>query len=315
MRNNQESPVDLERIGIQPPPDEIFKYRERRINVAQQVIERGGGQFIPDHGEYVEGLGTFIHYKGYQSMPAPEFAQRNVTIPDAVAAIAAPKRDFMDWIKMLASKELRLPIIVGMVGRKKRINKLLKLFNERADVTLLPFYMKDGYYCPLVKEIRIFAESMLVTLGAEQELAHKTAEIIGCFFEYDNAYRWRLQDVLTEANISELIYNLPKEVAKLLRIVLERDPNSTAIEEKFQSGARLLRYMWYVPSIKRGIQEALGKINLDNMKLDESDIYHTLLYSSYNVRGKTLQERVNIYEDKYGKDIMTQPPRVQVRRN
>lgn len=306
------------KVGIEPPPDHIFKHRRNRIAPAQEVWGHGTVSYAPTHAEYLEGKGCFVHYYG---VPYPS---KTVAPVEAIHASNVAKRILINLLRLWSSKEALFPLaslfLVGKKIRGKFLTRIFDYFNLETDTVATGFYLKDGYYCAFVKEIRKFAETLLISLGVEKETAIKTAEIMGMVFEYDNAYRFRLQDIMDSADPEKLLSDLPNEIDRLIALERNREnlvftTETNSVPGKFKSAASFLRYGWYIPSFRKVIKKAIESINFDNCKFDEADLYHTYLYGDYNIRGKSIEERVNILKGMHGEDMSKWPPRIEIRQS
>ncbi len=299
------------KVGIEPPPDHIFKYRKNRQAPAQDLWGRTVS-YAPQRAEYIEGKGNFVYYWGL------DIPSKTVAPIEAINAVNGVKRLAINTFRILATKEgkslLIIPLIRGKKWRGRLLNNLCVNFNHIGDTMLLPYYLEDGYYCGLAKELRIFSRTLLVGLGVEFSVADRSAEILGMMFEYDNAYRWRVQDMLTESDIDDLIDDLPRELNRLLAIEESREMIAiNDVTDKFRAGVNLIKYAWWLPSMRREMVKALKAINLENCKLEKEDIYHTLLYGDYNVQGKKIEERMEILKSIHGEDMTKWPPRIEIR--
>lgn len=302
-------------IGLQPPPPEIFEFQLPQGNTQdpeQRGVKGQGGWYFPDHAEYIPGKGCFEYFKGYNGTQAPAFPQIRVPFWDTINLLGPLKRDIVVVLRLMASKEMRAFLILSaFMGKKWRgrlLNKLCVEFNDKA-IGLIAFkYLKYDYYSPPVKEIIDFAERLLVLLGVERYNAERTSRTIGMMFENDQAYCWRFQDVMTDA--TERLKTHPyHEMKRLTEILIARDPDPKGLLVKYHSLLKAVKYALFLPSVKKALLNALQPLNIENCKLTEADIYHTLLYGSYNIQGKTPEERIKIYETYHGTDMKTWPAR------
>lgn len=309
----EEQKLDLK--GIPLPPDDIFKFRGRnRTNMSQEVWGVGGTvSYIPERADYVDGKGNFVHYAGFKGdmngqkvdLPAPLFPSKCVAPVHTIYALAGPKRMIRNTIAFLSS-----------MHKAGRINRFFDLYNDACELALTPFFLKSGYYSPVAKELALLTESLLKEFWVTEEVAKRTGEIVAMFVEHDNAYRLRVQDFAGETNIEQLLLNLPKELQRLIAIQATREVvqgGGQQVVDRFKSGARLFKWAWMLPPLRRKIRRALSKINIKNMELDEADFYHALLYGDYNARGKTQDERLAIYATYHGPDQAKWPPRILIR--
>lgn len=157
-------------IGIAPPPDHIYKINRNRMAPANDIWGTGTISYIPDHAEYIDGKGCFVFYKGLLDMPAPAFPSKTVAPPQDIHAVNSIKRIIATGLKVASKKSSLTPW--GL------LNNLCEALISVGEMTVLPYYLEDGYYCPLVKEIRKFVQTLLMELGVKEPIAIKTGEII-----------------------------------------------------------------------------------------------------------------------------------------
>lgn len=294
--------VQTLKIGIDPPPDHIYKFRRNRRAPAQEVwgtTAKGSISYAPCKAEYIDGEGCFVYYYGI------EFPSKCVALVQEIHAINPPKRLTINALQFLAK-----------IHKKGRLTRFFQAFNDFADMTLLPYYLHDGYYCKFVKEVRKFVEILLTSLSVEKDTASKTGEIVGMFFEKDNAYRWRVQDIAGETTKEALLNNFPKEANRLIEILASRETvvgGGQQVVYRFKSGAKVMKYLWWFPWTKKAIKNAISAIDLENCKMDEADLYHAALYGDYNTKGRSLEERMKIFEGYHGTDMSKWPPRIEIR--
>jgi len=303
----EKTPFNLE---IPRLDESIFKHKLIPSNPANNNWSSGVVTYVPRKFESIKGVGNFVYYYGI------DLPSKTIAPVEAIFAIGPVKRRFINSIKLMASKEAILPLIgVLLMGRKQRgrfFNKVCQYFNEESETTMRPYYL-DDLYCSVVKEIQKFFEVFLTAIGVEIETAKYTAEIIGCMFEFDNAYRYPGQDALNETTKERLLKYFPQEVERLVQLNRDRVPNRDAsVPVKFKAVGKVLSIAWiFIPWLRNAIKKGIESMNWDNVKLDEADIFHTLLFGDYDTRGLSLQRRIEIYEAMYP-DISKRPPRVIV---
>lgn len=288
-------------VGIPPPPDYIFKFRKNRQAPAQEVWGAGTVTYLPERAEYLEGIGNFVYYKGV------DLPSRTVAPVEAIFAINIPKRITVQLLKFIAT-----------LHKRGRVNRFFQYYAETMELFLQPFYLEDAYYCKPAKEIRKLTQGIVKAMGVVEEVASRIAEMIAMVIEFDNAYRWRIQDLAGEASKEALRKNLPKELKRLIGILGEREAivgGGQHVVQRFKNGARIVNFAWYIPTWRKKMRKALEDLNLDNLKMDQADIYHTLLYGDYHTGGKNQEERFAMYRAIHGIDMATWPPRIIIRSN
>lgn len=318
-------------IGIPPPPDHIFKYRQKRQNVAQGIWGKGTISYIPYRAEYIPGEGNFVYYSGIteeqakrykignHAIDAPRFPSRCVAPVDAIYAVNSAKRAIMTQLKLFSSEEMKWPmlslLILGKKKRKNFIEKAIRLFKLQADLTMNAFWLKDEYYCPLANEARKFVAAFLCDLGVSYEAAWEISELAAAAIEFDNAYRFRLHDLANEADPAALKNDFLKEAHRLLALLKKRENKDMSVYERFAYAEKILLRIWKLPSARRALTKASAAVQWEKVKLSEADIYHQLLYGDYDTQGKTQEERFEIYRAYHGKDIGYWPQRIMISSN
>lgn len=298
-------------IGLPPPPLEIFEFQLPQGNTQdpeQRGVKGQGGWYFPDHAEYIPGVGGVEYFKAYGGTQTPALPAFRVPFWDTINLLNPLKRDIAMAMRLAGSKEARMILVfsffMGKKWRGRLLNKLCEAFNEKALGQIQWKYLKDEFYSPPVREIIDFTERFLVLLGVMRYNAYRTARTIGMMFENDQAYCWRFEDAMTEAT-EKLKTNPYQEMKRLSEILIERDPNPEGMAHKYQSILKALRFA----PIKKELKKALEPLNIENCKLTENDIYHTLMYGSYNIQGKSPEERLKIYETYHGTDKTQWPAR------
>lgn len=312
--NHRKIKQEEEPIGIPYPPDYVFKYNRNRIAPEQNIWGNGTVMYVPTHAEYVDGKGIFIHYRGTDIPPS-----RCIAPVQAIAAVDSVKRLLIQALGFLSEqKAILIPagILAGISKkfRKKLLTDACDRLNRIGDVTLYPFYLEDGYYAAPVKEIQFSVAKLLCELGVPSGVSFKTGEIIGCMFEFDNAYRWRVQDIMDECDPEALYANLPKELNRLIAIMASREVTSTSdVPGKFKKGITILSLAWKIPVFRKALREAIKGIRFEDIQMNEMDIYHTYLWGSYQVGGRSIADNLKILSEIHGEDQTKWPPRIIVR--
>ncbi len=293
---------------ITAPPDYLYQNRQDRINPQNAVMGEGWVTYIPKETHFIEGKGIFVEWEGVP------FWSKGIASKEAIYAISMPKRVFIEAFKMLANKSMILPLMIAFLfKRQKNLRLACEYLINVADLTMFPFYIQEEYEMAIAKEIRIAIKEFLKGLGVAEDLGLKVGKIIGSFIEYDNAYRYRLQDIMMEINKEKLLKDFPSEVNRMLRILAEREVGNLFTIEKFATIGKVLTLSWKIPFIKKAIKASIQTTNFDNMKLDEADLYHTYLYGDYNVGGLSFKERIEKLREIHGEDESKWPPRILTR--
>lgn len=127
------------------------------------------------------------------------------------------------------------------------------------------------------RELRFF----LVVLLSELNLSFwELPSILSHVIEYDSAYRFRFQDIATEASIDKLVANPRKELTRLLSIYQKKE-QLPKVRDKVQRIWKFLIFLLLIPRIRKAFITTLKQVNFDNFRLDEGDIYWLKLRNDY----------------------------------
>ena len=255
------------KIRLIYPPKEAFRKANPEISrtLGKQVL------FMWDRTELSKQNGIMRWYK---DVPYPE---KGFPFLEALKAIGLVKRATTIILKNVS--------ILKLLSKKRR----LAAFGDycyMADTTLSGYYLEDEYLCPFAKETKKFLTVFLNETG----YCTLFADIFSFFVQYDDNYRYRLQDVLSES--SELNFAYPQEeILRLLDISLSRDKTNFISSVKFYMCVRVINFLLYFPKLRRAFNKALNEIDFKNLKLDEADKYFCLMRGDYDYFGQDFETR------------------------
>lgn len=164
----------------------------------------------------------------------------------------------------------------------KRIHIFIRswtIFEELFWPIVQPFILKEEYQTPFTKEFAKFFNG-------------KSALIISHIFEYDWAYRLRLQDLFFETTKEDLIKQPYREVRRLIKLNSQRDYEENVKKFKY------IPYLFLIPSVRRKFRESLKEIEFTRLQPDEGDMFWMLQRIDYDSFGLTFKERENMLESK-----------------
>jgi hypothetical protein len=114
--------------------------------------------------------------------------------------------------------------------------------------------------------------------------------IICVLCEWDNAYRYRVQDFLIELNIENLIKNPIREIRRVLDIMIERE-NHEHLKNKWRRLKLFLTvFLILKPQVKKKIVEILSQINKTEIQFEDDDWYCICMRDDYNFGGMTTEQ-------------------------
>lgn len=240
--------------------------------------------------EYPENGGILIYYKGL-ILPVKGFPY-----PEAIQSINIVKKAFIRSITALTSKASR-PILglLAFIPFKNRIfDTYLYEFNEFSLPILQPHLLQPHYMTEVASELKKFITNFLTDLGLTE--AGRFATVFSTLIEYDNAYRFRIQDILSESTPENLLLKPSQEISRLLALFTDREI-AEQLKPKFHSIAFLLRCALFVPRIKRAFKKAILLSYFPHFQYDAIDRASVLNRGDYNFLGKTIEERRILFSE------------------
>ena len=197
--------MDTGKLHIPYPPDKVFLHR----SAPEAVVAQGTVTHLLDHFEYPETGGILVH------IVDAKFPKKGFPYPDAIWAINVVKKFFIESVKILSNLKI-LTLLIFLPSKRKiaLLEKTLQSYNRLCQGILEPIMLKSHYLTPCSREMGAFIHKLLTTLGIENTTAFYTAQIVQTVIEYDDAYRYRIQDVVSETSKELLIKNPRKEIQK-----------------------------------------------------------------------------------------------------
>ena len=264
----------LQNYSIPQPNPKAFLSSLNNEKVGREVCIT----YVKDKDEeYVPYKGILV-YKGKSPHPAKGFP----TV-EAITAINIIKK------LILISRHH----VIFTLFRDK--NKLLTSFNEVSMKALIPnigpqetHILQDIYLCPTAYNTKMALYIFLSILGIKQNIAMDTATIIAHIFEYDDAYRYRIQDLASSTNFAQLSRNPQKELLRLNELFKQRCTDVLYVKVNWVLKPLLLLFI--LPKVRKAFISIIPYIK--GMQYDEDDLFwvHTR-GDNYNFLGLTPEER------------------------
>lgn len=262
-----------------------------------EMVSDGNGGVKP-RIEYPESGGIFRYFQGMK------FPEKGFPTPEAITACNIVKRALVTVVKSFTSKWLILSY-VGLLFTpwrfKLRIGQnLLNNFLEFCRVPMRPVRWDDRYFMLPVKELRSYIDRFIDNLGLspyDEENQDSLGLYVGMMIEFDSAYSYRFQDIMSEVDKEALISDPSREFARLLDIFAQREPQRPHLVKKFALIIKALRILFLSPRIRRAFVAATQGVDFENLGLSEADKYHVLYLNGYEFMGRTIEDRVQEWLD------------------
>lgn len=259
--------------SIPTAPREIFN-QHSSLQVQDEIItyvSSTPNQFVPNVGILVYIDGATYPKKGFPTL-------------ESTGAI--------NIVKSVIKESLRQKgILLALLFQSSR-TKLLTSFNIIADKTLSPYILKEEYMCPTARHVYHLTKNILITLKTPYHTADYAGKVIGHLFEYDDAYRYRLQDIATELSTATFLRSPGRELLRLRNIFKERERDKANIFGKVDRLLTpLILLVLISPKIKKTLRQNIR--NLEQLKYDPSDKYWACLKGDrYLFTGLPYEERI-----------------------
>jgi hypothetical protein len=207
------------------------------------------------------------------------------------------------------------------IGIALSIRKLRNIYLESVYRGVADYLIDPRYITPPVREIRRCMEKVFPGNGKYEWEGYYSDP--PCFFlEYDPAYRYRLQDILSEANkenavmtgnrITSIIglilwvitkrerflFKGAREARRLAQVLLDREINMGGNWGKIKEMATLA--VQVSPWLRRKFCEFIQELDIEKIRLNQYDIYWSYQNLEYNYGGlsKPLRDKiVKNYDD------------------
>lgn len=259
-------------------PRSIYN-QENKFQIPDEIVS-----YIADRPvEYIPNKGIIIHIVG------ATYPKKGFPTPESIGAL--------NIIKTVIKESLRFPHMLILVNK----NKLLNTFNTIFNKAFAPYKLSKQYLCPAAHHTCRFLEKFFIDVGINKDIAEESAYNLCHIMEYDDAYRYRVQDICTEADLQQLRFNTRKEIKRLLNIYLDREsgffyprvaPGITRVAQQMKYFGTLVLILMVIPRVKKAFSKNVHI--LDNVRYDEADKYWAYLkHGDYQFGGMSYEERTN----------------------
>lgn len=252
-------------------------------------------------GTFIKLIGCSYLYKGdpaTEKVKGIEQAKSNISVlprriigasivlSSALAFLYAFFRKRFWWYVFIFADEIRMKTVRIHDIPEARYNKCEKEIKRAIDVAIRKVF-KIAPDENLVEDLdieRIKRNPMPYAIA-------RFVKFFTLFINLDAAYRFPTQDMLGELKKENAKRSGLKEAMRLLDIMVER--TTTDLSVKFRHVKRMLWMAMLInPKMRKLIREFLLELNIEKVGLDEADYYFCLRRTSYNYKGKTLDQRL-----------------------
>ena len=263
-------------MSLKPPQTNDFI----QLTVPEEYLSHKG-PLLTDDNE-----GVFVYSTtGFEPVPYLGVLRHVEGATHPAKGIPQPQAIYeLNIIKTFTKEFIRyLPFFWFFVSK----DKIFSSFNVIFDRAMTPYKVNRIYMCKSAYGLYRTIREFLHTTGVNEKIADETAYNIAHFMEYDDAWRYFIQDLATEANEYNLIIQPRKEIKRLISILRERATKTVA--EKLARMVSPLIYLLVIPKYRHAFIQASQHIKC--MQFDEADRYWVSFRDDYKFFGKTFEER------------------------
>ena len=279
-----EQPVQA-RTEIPYPSGDLFEENGAthidRVTAEEQVIPALDRIEYPEEGGiYVWGVGGLYPTKGWPT-------------PHAVSANNFVKRIITNQVKFFAKHPILFlgTLVLPWKRKVKMLENWLHEQDQLAYTVIGGFFFKRRYYCTFTKALWDFLSVFFKTLGVNPEVADRISKVFATLIEYDNSYRYRLQDIFSTTSHARMLEDPRREIRGLLTTLSKRETRAHLME-KFQSYGKLLSLTLFIPKVRKAFDTALNSIKFSDLQMDDADRYHTMRLGGYDFNGEKVEDRL-----------------------
>lgn len=134
------------------------------------------------------------------------------------------------------------------------------------------FKIKPERYSDSMRELyRVFSINWHDESPAEREMRERIRDIVCMFLEFDNAYRFRFQDIIVELDKEALGRKPARELLRLLKLMQSRETTQEIRDTWRLVEYFLPAYLFVNKTLRKNAVAILRELDLEKFKLDEGD--------------------------------------------
>jgi hypothetical protein len=165
---------------------------------------------------------------------------------------------------------------------KRQIKEMIYAFTGTLFAIIRRYRSKPILYCDCVREIyRVFNIFILIERDEKkQEFLEQLRDIVCMVLEFDDAYRYRFQDIYPEIDYKAIKEDPIKEIRRVGEIFIEREENSS-MKKKWEMFNKFIGLIRFKKDMKLFVERFITEIDMDKIKMDEADSFHCQIKEGY----------------------------------
>ena len=286
----------IQKVVIRPEPHVFANYTNEKFDSSveynaesksvHKMVAQGARVYLTERVIYPETGGILMKYK---DVP---YLRQGFVFPEAMDSVNNLKRISVLFLAILKGKGIKGKIENFLAHYCWLANWVFNFYNPSMQ-KVTSIFLKENRYRQSIQQLIKLINNFLLYLNIHvytPETGNQDfGRVIGTMIEYDNAYHWRMEDVLSETSKELLIQNPRKELKRLLEIYKSREKAN--IEFKAETIVKYFNYLLLIPSVKKAFRKAIESVDIEQMKMKKNDSYFTMNYEGYDFQGKPIKER------------------------
>jgi len=256
----------------------------RKYRSAQESIEGEAEGYLEISGIDVKGT-TKLIYAGM------EYPENGVVPSDVLSHVNVVKRLVIEGLRSVTNP-LLWPYVLGILVSKGQLNTAVKSLNDVSFRCMGHTIVKPEHMTRFGAELMVVIREIAFGFGVERSNAVTLSEILGNVIDYDNAYRYRIQDLVACTSKEAMLKRPIREVWRLAKINAKRErQHGPMVSSKFRLFALAICATLCLPRFRGAFRDAIRSSSWDAMLPDQSDRFWMCVRSGYDFFGMTDTER------------------------
>jgi hypothetical protein len=180
-------------------------------------------------------------------------------------------------------------LTIGLVQMVSlRPSTILLQYHRLADYLYFPHYLHQRYYNDCSRELFGLVYRFFRYLGFSFDLSYELGRDAASLLQFENGYRFRVEDIFTETTLQKLLDNPRAELKRLEQIYVSRETwnGVNSVGQSFRAIFKLLRLALLLPPIKKAFRFALVGSEFKNFQFDTIEKYWADRFREYNFGGE-----------------------------
>jgi len=193
----------------------------------------------------------------------------------------------LNIIKAIILRAAQFPAALLLVNKEKAMMAFNGLYDK-----IFHYTLNEPYLLPAAKGFYKFTSQFLIHVGIDPTIAKQFCFRVAHIIQYDDAYRYRLQDILSETTHAQITSKPRQELLRLTSILTKRTPKGNLVANKLKLIITPVSYLLLVPKYRKAFIKAMTEDVLKDMQYDDADRYWACLKNDdYLFTGRTVAER------------------------